>query len=473
MEVTAALGFAVERALAVPLTFGGTAVENTDYTLTGTRSITVAGGDSRGSTTLTVAPSADADSDDETIVIGASPAGYAVTSATLTVREPPPPPAIVLSTASTTLAEDAGDVRVRMTLANPPSSGKYTGCRVRLAGGSGADAADVEFMNQKKLRADGATPWSAEAKFLKIVDDALEEGAETLLVEGYCTASAGADPAHDALLSTPLALTIADNDRYVTLALSPDEVGETGGEQSVTVTGTVASAPDADVAVSLDLGAGDYTVAGTESLTIAVAATSGSTTLTVTPTGDADATDDEVTVGGTASGYAVRSATLTIGEPATVGGVDLSNLVVRLGVAPPAIREGTSGTHTVTATLTGVQTPAVDVAMVLSVGGTAVQGASHDYTLTGPSAWPRLTVSSGRRARDGERRRDRRGAVGPVDGGRGDGDVLDLAGDLGHDGGGGGPAGDRGPRPSRRRGTRRPPRRAFRRRARRATRRAA
>ena len=395
VRVTATLGFAVERSLSVPLTFGGTAAENTDYTLTGTRSVTVAGGGSQGSTTLTVTPAADADSDDETIVIGASPAGYAVTSATLTLREPPPPPAIVLSTASSTLAEDAGDVRMRMTLANPPASGKYTGCRVRLAAGSAAGAADVEFMNQKKLRADGATPWSAEAKFLKIVDDDLEEGAETLLVEGYCTASAGADPAHDALSSTPLALTIEDNDRYVTLSLSPDEVGETGGEQSVTVAGSVATAPDADVSVSLDLGAGDYTVTGTRSLTIAAAATSGSTTLAVTPTGDTDTTDDEVTVGGAAGGYAVRSATLTIAEPTTVGGVDLSGLGVRLGVAPTAIREGTSGTHTVTATLTGVPTPAVDVAMVLSVGGTAVQGASHDYTLTGPSAWPRLTVSSG------------------------------------------------------------------------------
>ena len=395
VEVTATLGFTLERSLAVPLTFAGTAVENTDYELSGIRSITVDGGASSGTTTLTVTPSADADADDETIVIGASPIGYAVTSATLAIREPRPPPTLELSTASTTLAEDAGEVRVRMTLANPPASGKYTACRVRLAAGSGADSADVEFMSQKKLRPGGATPWSAEGKFLKIVDDALEEGTETLLVEGYCSASAGADPGHGALLSTPLALTIEDNDRYVTLALSPDEVGETRGEQSVTVTGSVSAAPDADVAVSLELAAGDYTVTGTKSLTIAAATTTGSTNLAVTPTGDADTTDDEVTVGGTASGYTVRSATLTIGEPTTVGGVDLSGLGVRLSVSPAAIREGTSGTHTVTATLTGVPTPAVDVAMVLSVGGTAVQGASHDYTLTGPSAWPRLTVSSG------------------------------------------------------------------------------
>ena len=58
-------------------------------------------------------------------------------------------PTIELSVDSTTLPEDADDFNVRLTLANPPTQigGKYTGCRVRLAAGSGADAADVEFKN--------------------------------------------------------------------------------------------------------------------------------------------------------------------------------------------------------------------------------------------------------------------------------------------------------------------------------------
>ena len=156
-------------------------------------------------------------------------------------------PTIELSVESTTLSEDADDFNVRLTLANPPAGmeGKYTGCRVRLAAGSGADAADVEFKNQKKLRATNSMPWSAEAKFVQIVDDAVEEGTEVLRIEGYCTGSKGVEPPHDELLSTPLALTIGDNDQYVTLALSPDEVDETLGEQSVTVTGSVRTAPTA------------------------------------------------------------------------------------------------------------------------------------------------------------------------------------------------------------------------------------
>ena len=49
-----------------------------------------------------------------------------------------------------------------------------------------------------------------------------------------------------------------------------------------------------------------------------------------------------------------------------VGPVDLSGLGVALSVNPTAVREGTSGDHTVTATLTGVPVPTADVAMVLT-----------------------------------------------------------------------------------------------------------
>ena len=101
-----------------------------------------------------------------------------------------------------------------------------------------------------------------------------------------------------------------------------------------------------------------------------------------------------MTVSGTASGYAVTTATLTIAEPTLVGGVDVSNLAVRLAVSPSAVKEGTSGTHTVTATLTGVSVPDVDVALTLSVGGTATEGTAHDYTLTGTAGWQQLTIAA-------------------------------------------------------------------------------
>ncbi len=49
------------------------------------------------------------------------------------------------------------------------------------------EPADVTFSNQKNLNA--ANGWSAEAGLMTVVDDALVEGGESLVVEGHCTAA--------------------------------------------------------------------------------------------------------------------------------------------------------------------------------------------------------------------------------------------------------------------------------------------
>ena len=287
-------------------------------------------------------------------------------------------------------------MNVRLTVENPPTTGGYTGCRLRLGTGGAAESpADVTFANQKKLNADNG--WTAQARLLTVVDDTLVEGNESLVVEGHCTGrKTGTEPAHTDLVSKPLTLTIVDDDeaRPLTLSVSPDAIGETLGEQAVEVTATVATAPSSPVAVSLNLGAGSYAVTGTKSITIAANATSGSTTLAFTPTDDGNATDDTVSVGGTATGYTVTGTRLKITEPVTVGGVDVSGLTVKLAVSPTALREGASGTHTVSAQLDGVDVPTVNVAMVLTVGGSATEGSAHDYTLAGATDWKELTVAA-------------------------------------------------------------------------------
>ena len=152
------------------------------------------------------------------MTIGGSAPGYTVAGTSLTIEEPPagPPPRIVASVVSTTLLESAGRVDVRLTLENPPDTvaddGGYTGCRLRLgAGGEATEPADVTFSNQKKLNA--ANGWSAEAGLMTVVDDALVEGDESLVVEGHCTGSkSGTQPAHENLRAAPLTLTIRDDD---------------------------------------------------------------------------------------------------------------------------------------------------------------------------------------------------------------------------------------------------------------------
>ncbi len=393
VTVTATLDGQATARLDLPLALSGTATSD-DYTVTGTRSVVIEAGATTGSTVLTVTPTADADDTDETIAIGSTLTGYAVTGAAAIITEPAAP-TIVATADVATLSETAGDVKVRLTLQHPPASGAYTHCRLRLGAGSEAETpADVTFPKVTKLVAEKG--WTARTKLMRVVDDALDEGDEALVIEGHCTGTKpGTEPGPGALVSKPLRLTIKDNDdaaRTLTLSVDPDAIGETLGAQAVDVTATVTEAPPSPVTVSLSLVSGAYTVTGTRSVTIPADATSGTTTLTFTPADDGNTSDDTLGIGGTAAGYTVTGTNLTITEPTTVGGVDLSGLKVELTVSPTAIREGTSGTHRVRAKLVGVDVPAVDVSMLLGTGGTATQGGSHDYTLTGAAGWDRLTV---------------------------------------------------------------------------------
>ena len=393
VKVTATLDGEATDELLLPLTLAGTATAS-DYRVTGTQSITIEAGESSGTTVLTVTPSPDDDAADDTIVLDAALSGYEVAGATVTITEPVGVVATLAGRRSKTLREDVGAVKVRLAIRPKPARGAYTGCRLRLASGSAAGTpADVTFSNRVKLNAQN--DWKDQASLLKVVDDAATEGDEALVVEGHCTSSkSNAEPRHTGLVSRPLRLTIRDNEAPgpVTLTVSPDRIGETLGAQAVTVTATLDRAATGPVAVDLGLGAGSYMVAGTQRIEIAQGAESGATTLTLTPSDDGNATDDRVAVTGTASGRTVTSTSLTIREPTIVGGVDLSGLGVDVSVSPAAIAEGSSGPHTVSATLTGVQVPDVDVALALAVRGTATQGSSHDYTLSGAANWNDLTV---------------------------------------------------------------------------------
>ncbi|MDE2767606.1 MAG: fibronectin type III domain-containing protein [Chloroflexota bacterium] len=395
VTVTATLDGQATEGLDLPLTLSGTATAD-DYSVSGTKSIAIAAGAASGSTVLTIDPAADQDDVDEAIAVDAVLAGYAVTGAEVAITEPAPPPRLVAAVASSKLNEDAGKVTVRLTLRNPPASGGYTGCGLRLAAGSVAESpADVTFPNQKRLRA--ANGWTAQGKLLNLVDDALTERNEALVVEGRCKGrEPGTEPAAKDLLAKPLRLTIRDNDgaRPLTLSVDPATIGETLGGQAVEVTATVADAPPSPVTVSLRLGPGAYSATGALRVVIPAGSTSGATELTFTPTDDGNASDDTVAVSGTAPGHTVADASLTIAEPTVVDGADLSGLAVRLTVSPAAIREGSSGGHRLNVRLDGVDVPPVDVSMAPDIGGTATRGSSHDYRLTGAAGWRKLTVKA-------------------------------------------------------------------------------
>ena len=434
VTVTATLDGQATEQLELPLTLSGTATVD-DYRVAGTQRIEIGAGATSGLTVLTVSPTADQDDADETIAIGSTLAGYAVTGADVAITEPAPPPTLVATATSARFREDVGTVIVRLTLKNPPEAGGYTGCRLRLAAGSEAETpADVAFPNRKRLTADNG--WTTQGKLLRVVDDRLTERSEALVVEGHCTGrEPGTEPASRDLVSEPLRLTIKDNDqvRPLTLSVVPATIGETLGEQTVEVTASVADAPPSPVTVSLDLGSGAYKATGSLSVTIPAGATSGATTLAFTPAADGNASDDAVAIGGVATGYTVTGASLTIAEPTTVGGVgperpcgpldpESDGDPGRVQRRPPAGREaGRRG----------------------RADGGRVDGAQHRrHGHAGFFARLPADRRRGLEEADGQGERCASRGIEPVHGrglcgqrrrGRGDGDVHRHPGDLGHD----------------------------------------
>ena len=133
-------------------------------------------------------------------------------------------------------------------------------------------------------------------------------------------------------VSRNLTVTVTDIDTAstgITLAVTPATVGESADATNVRVTGTLNHAPAlTDTTVTVTVGAtSDVATEGTDygtvadlTLTIAAGASSGTATFTITPTGDeVDEEDETVTVGGTASGFTVTAATVTITDDDTRG----------------------------------------------------------------------------------------------------------------------------------------------------------
>ena len=119
-------------------------------------------------------------------------------------------------------------------------------------------------------------------------------------------------------------LTIEDDDRSATLALSPDPVAEDGGAQTVTVTAVLdaqASSHDTPIEVMVSVAGGtategtDFAAVADFPVEIPANARSGSDKFTLTPFDDGAFENDEtVTVSGAATGLDVAAATLTLAE---------------------------------------------------------------------------------------------------------------------------------------------------------------
>jgi hypothetical protein len=235
-------------------------------------------------------------------------------------------------------------------------------------GGTATDTDDYTASGAQIVIATGATSGSVT---VTAVDDAIDDDAETVVVD--ITGVTGATENGEQQATT----TITDDDDPIvlpTVSLTVDnaEIDEAGGV--ATFTATLSAASTADVTVELGItgtaaNAADYTASGTQIVILA-----GSTTGLVTVTAiDDDLNEDDETV--VVDITSVTNATGSGVATTTILDNDDPGASVTLSVDNDAVPEA-GGVATITATLSVVLT--ADVTVALGYTGTATDAV--DYT---------------------------------------------------------------------------------------------
>ena len=212
------------------------------------------------------------------------------------------------------------------------------------------------------------------------VEDSLVEGDETFIVV-LSSATKGTDQQ----TSTPVDLgitsataTIVDDDTAptsITLTATPDRVDEDAGETDLSVTATLDGSTRLAYDVAVDLGLEGSIATGeggsqpdSVTLTIPAGQVSGTATVPMTPANDEIAGRDRtVSIVGTATGFDITGATVTIADD------DKVPTGVILSLSHASLSEGAGATDlTVTATLTGGDRRPAATEIPLSVVGVSI-----------------------------------------------------------------------------------------------------
>jgi hypothetical protein len=374
--ITATLSGTSYQTITVNLSLSGTATVNTDYTL-GT-SISISAGSLSANITLTGVDDA-IDELDETVIIDISTLtngtenGVQQTTVTITDDEGP---TVTLSTSVTTIGEATASMTVTATLS---ATSVQDVTAYFVFSGTATFATDYSLATSLTIPA-GSTTASLT---LTIVNDVLDEANETIIID---IASVTNGTENGVQQKT---ITITDNDATPTLTVtaSATAMSETGGSITLTytlsaisgrtVTGTVTSGGTAVFGSSSSNG--DYHLTG---YPLSIPAGTQSVTLIVDANTDTvDETDETVTIAISASTNctnATTTQTLTI--------IDDDGPTVTLAAAASTIAE-TSGSTTITATLSATSVQAVTV--TLSKSGTATN--ATDYTLSSTT----ITIAAG------------------------------------------------------------------------------
>ena len=337
-----------------------------------------------GTFELTPTPDAVAEGDEKVSVEGTAP-GFTVAPAELTLTDDDTAStAITLAVSPEEVSEGAGATRVTVTATlggsvTLPGATTVT-VQVGAPGDSAAEGEDYAGVGAVTITIPAEMPSATGTFTLTPTPDTIAEGSETISVEGEAPG----------FTVTGTEVTLRDDDTAsstITLAVSPEEVSEGAGATRVTVTATLSgnvTLPGATT-VTVQVGKpGDSAVEGEDyesvtafTLEIPANALQGTGTFELTPTPDAVAEGDEsLSVEGTAPGFTVAPAELTLTDDET------ASTAITLAVSPEEVSEGAGATRvTVTATLGGsVTLPGVTTVTVQvgKSGDSAVEGEDYE-----------------------------------------------------------------------------------------------
>ena len=264
---------------------------------------------------------------------------------------------------------DEGDTTSRYTVSLSPSGVTPTAdLTVAYGTSDGSATAGDDYTAASGTLRFTAADAGAKTVTVATVEDILDEAGETFTFAISSPQGGGGPAASLSSTARSVTTTISDDDATpssITLSVDPDSVGEGDSATDVTVTATLVgdSTLTSDTTVTISLGgtagSSDYGVSSLASVTIAAGEASGSDTLRVTPTGDAVVEGDEtIVVSGSAAGFAVTEATITLEDDDTA----------EVSVSGPTghVAEGSNATHTVT--LSAAVAKQVQVAWAATAG---------------------------------------------------------------------------------------------------------
>ncbi len=317
---------------------------------------------------------------DEYLIMFGLATGFSTSAALLTITDDDVGDIKLSLTDSTAVGEEDGltSVEVTATWDGTPSS-TATVVTVSVDNDLTSEAADFEAVTDFTITIPADTQSKTVTFKFTPTNDTLYEDEEMVKVSGKATGFT-VESAY---------LTITDDEiapTTINLTLTDSTVGEEDGLTSVEVTaaweGTtpIESETRVDVSVAVGTGegaaeTGDFAAVAGFRIKIAGGSLSQTGTFDFTPTSDLVYEGDEtVKVSGTATGFTVEPATLTITD-----NNEVAPTTINLTLSPSAVGEGAGLTSVeVTAAWAGASTRLVDTTVTVSVA--AGTGQANDFT---------------------------------------------------------------------------------------------